>query len=175
MTDELAAHTTLHAPREDVFALLRDVEGYDEYTGYVDDVVRHGDGGPGTTYEVSLSWWRLSYTAEVLLTDVDPPARIEWRLVGGLDAAGTWTLEPVDADDPAAETATDVTLTARYDPDSGDDAVSLPPLVPWSAVLERLRPVVEREAGRIVEQVVADLEGEPRAARLEVQVRHDVG
>ena len=175
MTDELRAETTLHAAPADVYALLSDVEGYGEYTEYVDSVDRHGDGGVGTVYEIGLSWWRLAYTARVRITDLDPPGHAAWRLLDDLDAEGAWTLEPATVAESGVEHATDVTLTVRYDPDTGDDAVSLPPLVPWSAVLDRLRPVVEREAGRVVERVVADLEGEPRAARLDVVIRHDVG
>lgn len=174
MTDELRVETSLHAPPTAVYALLRHVEGYGRYVEHVDGVTRHGDGGAGTSYEITLSWWRLSYTAWVLVTDLDPPGRIAWRVTDGLDAEGAWTLEPATVDDPDVDQATNVALTARYDPDSGGDAVSLPPLVPWSAVLDRLRPVVEREARHVLERVVADLEGEPRAASLSIEVRHDV-
>lgn len=174
MVDELEIATTIHAPRTDVYGLLRDVEGYGEYSEFVEEVTRHSDDAGVATYDVILAWWRLSASVRVVLTDVDPPGRIDWRLED-VDARGVWHLEPAVLDDMAAGTATDVTVRVRYDPDSGGEAVSLPPLVPMSTVVERARPIVEREARRILKRVVTDLEGEPRPATLEIHVRHDVG
>lgn len=174
MTDRLDVSTTIHAPRAEVFALLRDVEGYRGYSEYVRDVARRGDGGTGTEYDVTLSWWRLSYTAHFRVTDLDPPDRIGWRLTEDLDARGAWHLEPADVDDPDVDHATRVTLQVRFDPDSADDdALSLPPLVPMSTVVEKARPVVEREAERVLARVVAELEGEPREATLTVHFGQD--
>lgn len=172
MGDELVAKVTVRASRSDVFDLLRDVEGYGEYVEHVDDVTPRGD---RTAYDVALSWWLLSYTARVVVTDLDPPARIEWRLDGGLDAEGEWTLEPTAVDDPELEHATEVTLAVRYDPDSGGDGLSLPAFVPLATVVDRLLAAAEREAGRVVARVVADLEGEPREAALSVEVRRGAG
>lgn len=175
MTDVIELATTIHAPRPEVFALVSDVGGWGAYSDHVTDVTRHGDGGPGTEYGVTLSWWRLAYTVRFRVTDLDPPARIGWRVVEDIDARGTCRLEPTDADDPEVAHATRVTLTARYDPDSADDdALSLPPFVPVSSVVERARPFVEREAERVLSRVVADLEGEPRRATLTLRTRSDV-
>lgn len=176
MTDVLEATTTIHAPREEVFELLRDVEGYVRYSDHVEEVTRDGDGGGGTEYGIVLAWWRLDYTARFRVTDVDPPERVGWRVVEDLDARGSWRLEPTEVEDPTVEHATRATLTARYEPDSADEgALSLPPLVPVSAVVERARPFVEREAQRVLARVVADLEGEPRPAELEIRLRSDAG
>ena len=173
MTNVLEAETIIHAPRADVFDAVRDVEGYQRYSEHVSGVARYGDGGPGTEYAVTLSWWRLGYTARFRLTDVDPPERIEWELVKDLDARAAWHLEPVEVDDPDVEDATRLVVTARYDPDTADHgALSLPRLVPMSAVVARARPFVEREAERVLARVVADLEGEPRRATLTVRTRH---
>lgn len=172
MTNGFDLRTTIHAPRADVFDFLRDVEGYGAYTEHVREVVRRGDGGPGTEYDVVLSWWILSYALRVRLTGLDPPGRIDWRVVEDVDAHGAWHLEPTTVDDPTVDHATRVTLSVRYDPRTADeDALSLPRFVPLSAVFERLRPVVEREAKRILDRVVADLEGEPRRATLDVAIR----
>lgn len=168
MTDVLEAAATIHAPPTDVYALLRDVEGYGAYSDHVADVVRH-EGAPAT-YDVTLTWWTLSYTVALCVTDTEPPDRIEWRLTEGLDAQGVWELQSTTVDDPTVDAATAVTLTVRYDPDSADvGALSLPPLVPVSAIVERARPVVEQEAGRVLTRVVADLEDEPRQATLTVR------
>lgn len=176
MTDDIEATTTVHAPRADVYALVQDVEGYADYSGYVREVARDGDGGVGTTYDVTLSWWKLTYTARFRVTDLDPPDRIDWRLVEDLDARVTWRLEPADVEDPDVDHATRLTLTARYDPDSADDdALSLPPFVPIGTVVEKARPVVEREAQRVLNRVVADLEDEPREATLTIRTRPDAG
>ena len=172
MAEELELTTTIHAPPEEVYALLRDVEGYEAYSEYVEDVVREGDGGVGTEYGITLSWWKLTYTLRAEVTDLEPPERLGWRLVEDLDARGAWRLDPVEVDDPAIEEATAVTLTARYHPDSADDdALSLPRFVPTDAVVERARPVVEREVERVLSRVVADLEGEPRSPDLTIRIR----
>lgn len=174
MTEVIEVSTTIHAPQADVYDFLRDVEDYEAYSGYVRGVTRRGDGGAGTEYDIELAWWKLSYTAHVRVTDLDPPERIAWRVTEDLDANGAWHLEPTTVDDPDVEHATRVTLTARYDPDTADDdALSLPPLVPTSTVVEKARPVVEREAERILARVVADLEDAPRRATLTIHTRSD--
>lgn len=167
MTETLRADATIHAPPGAVYGLLRDVEGYGAYADHVSDVTRRE--GTLETYEITLSWWILSYTIGLRVTDAEPPRRIEWRLVEGGDARGAWELERTTVDDPAVDTATDVSLIVRYDPDSADVAsLSLPPFVPVSAVVERARPAVEREAERVLARVIADVEDEPRQASLSV-------
>lgn len=176
MTDVIELATTIQAPRPEVFAVVSDVGGWTVYSDHVTDVTREGDGGPGTEYGVTLSWWRLAYTVRFRLADVDPPARVRWRVVADIDASATCHLEPADVDDPEVADATRVVLTARYDPDSADDdALSLPPFVPVSSVVERARPFVEREAERVLSRIVADLEGEPRRATLTVRTRSEAG
>lgn len=176
MTDEIEATWIVRAPRADVYPLLRDVAGYDRYSEYVRNVTGNGDGGVGTTYAIDLSWWKLSYTLRARVTDLDPPERIAWQVTEDLDASGEWRLDPASVDDPAIEAATRVTLTARFDPESADEgSLSLPPLVPTSTVVDRARPIVEAEAQRVVDRVVADLEGEPRHAQLSIWTRSDGG
>lgn len=176
MTTVLEVESIIHAPRADVFAVVRDVEGYERYSDYVTGVVRDGDGGPGTEYGVTLSWWRLAYTARFRVTDLDPPVRVEWRLLRDLEARTEWHLEPVEVADLDVDHATRVRATARYDPDTADaGALSLPPFVPVSAVVARARPFVEREAERVLARVVADLEGRPRRPSLTVRTRSEAG
>lgn len=174
MTKVLEVSTTIHAPPTDVYDFLRDVEGYSAYSDHVRSVTRRGDGEPGTEYAIALSWWLLSYTLRVRIVRLDPPERIDWRVARDVDAHGAFRLEPTTVDDPSVDHATRASLTVRYDPDSTDEgALSLPKLVPMSMVLDRLRPIVEREARRIVDRVVVELEGEPRQATLAVQTSSD--
>lgn len=174
MTKGFDVGTTIHASRGAVYDFLRDVERYGAYSDHVTGVARRGDGEPGTEYDIGLSWWLLSYTLRVRLAGLEPTERIDWEVTKDVDAHGAFRLEPTTVDDPAVEHATRVTLSVRYDPESANEgALSLPRLVPTSLVFDRLRPLVEREAQRIVDRAVADLEGEPRRTTLDVAIRSD--
>lgn len=186
----LEVATNVHVDRETVFEFLRSFPLYADYSEYLADVTSHGDGGPGTEYDLHLAWWRLSYTARSRVTGVDPPDRIEWRLVGDLDARGAWVVEEVEAGGPDADReaatvdggsidpgesgagvdpVTRVRLVVRYDPASADDAaLGLPRLLSVDALVDRVAPLARAEAERVVERIVADLEGEPRPVDLEV-------
>jgi hypothetical protein len=65
---------------------------------------------------------------------------------------------------------TRVTLRAEYDRERSR-LPSTPPLVSVDDVLSRLTPVLRREARRVFEHAVADLEGERRRVTLDVDVR----
>lgn len=160
----LAVHTSVEVAPEDAFTFLLDFPGYAAYSPYLKSVTQDGPGGAGTEYELEVAWWKLSYTARTTVTEVDRPRRIGWRLLGDVTADGAWLLSP-DPDN----TMTDVTLYIRYETaDLGSVGIDLPRLLPLSAVIERGKPVLEREAVRTVERVVADLEGEPREVALEI-------
>lgn len=183
--------TTVDVPPGEAYAFVLDFEGHSDYSEYVEDVVRRGDGGEGTRFDIELSWWQLSYTFPTQVTGLDEPTRIGWRTPNGLHATGDWRFEPVDAstdgdvsvDDPAESTdgsreaadggvereRTRVTLRAEYDR-SHSRLPSTPPLVSFDDVLQRLKPVVRREARRVFEHAVADLEGERRRVTLDVDV-----
>lgn len=168
--------THVYLPREPVFDFLVDLSHYAGYSEYLTDVTREGDGGPGTRYRLSFAWWRLAYTAHSEVTAIDRPERIDWRLVRHLDAEGCWRVERVDdvpADAPAdAEAVSRVVFDVRYDPGSvTGEAIDLPRFVPLDRVLDRVRPLVVEEGERIVERVVADLEGRRREVELTVNDR----
>lgn len=180
--------TVVYAPREDVYEFLQDFTGYGQYSSYIERIDRTGDGGPGTQYDITVSWWKLQYTATSEVTDTTPPERIDWELVGGLRAHGHWRIEPADGEDgessgPQAESeerdasqepANRVVLRIEYDPNSvSGSKLSLPAFVPLDAVVERAVPHIESEAESIVEDVVADLEGERRPVELTVHERPD--
>lgn len=170
--DELLVRTDIHLPQEEVYAFLLDFEGYAAYSEYLDEVRVDGDGGAGTRYAIALSWWRINYTAHTEVTDATPPSRINWSArTRAIDARGFWKIEPLDQDQDHPTSR--VTLVIRYDPDSADaSVVKLPAFVSVSWVIDRVRPLLRREAERVVERIVADLEGEPRSIDLDIETRH---
>lgn len=171
--DTIEVTTLVYLPREEVFDFLVDFPGYARYSKHLKNVVQDGDGGPGTRYALRFAWWKLTYTARSEVTAVERPDRIAFRILKDLDATGHWSVEPADvpADAPPdAETASRVRFVVEYDPTSvSAGAVDLPALVNLSWVVDRVRPVVVTEAERVVERVVADLEGRERAVELTVE------
>ena len=169
--DEIEVRTVVHVPPAELYEFLLDFPGYARYSEYIDAVRQTGDGSPGTRYDLVFSWWKLTYTARSEVTAVDPPTSIDWKLVKDIHANGHWGIEPdpPDAPDDVAE-ASAVTLRIAFDPDSADeDAVDLPRLVSLDWVIKKVVPLVRKEAERIVERVVADLEGERRDIDLEIR------
>ena len=166
--DEIEARTVIHAAPDELYEFLLDFPGYARYSEYIDRVTQDGDGGPGTRYGLVFSWWKLDYTARSEVTGVDPPARIDWRIVKDIDAEGYWGIRPVDPPE-GVEDATEVVLHIEFDPDSASaGAVDLPRLVSMSWVIERVKPLVRKEATRIVRRVVADMEGTRRDVDVEI-------
>lgn len=191
----LEVATDVYVDRETVYEFLLSFTEYAQYSAYLEEVRRHGDGSPGTEYDLRFSWWRLAYTARSQVTDVEPPARIEWRLVDDLAARGAWVIEARDSethDGPErtdrAATASDggdvesddpvtrVRLVVEYDPASADAAtLGLPRLLSVDALVDRVAPLARSEAERVVERIVADLEGEPREVDLHVDAGPTTG
>ncbi|MFB6089613.1 MAG: type II toxin-antitoxin system RatA family toxin [Halobellus sp.] len=175
--DELVVSTVVYLPPEEVYEFLLDFPRYARYSEHLRDVTRRrGDGGAGTRYAMRFAWWKLTYTVESEVTEVDEPERIEWRTVRNLDAGGRWRIDPLDgvpADAPSgSEAATRVSFEVAYDPDSANaDRMNLPRFVSFGWVLDRLEPAIASEAERIVERVVEDLEGRRRSIDLTVERR----
>lgn len=172
--DELAANTVVYLPPEEVYDFLLEFQRYPRYSDYLVGVDSDGDGGPGTRYALRFEWWKLSYTARSAVTDVDPPRRIDWRIVEDLDARGCWVVEPLEdlpADAPEdAETACRVWFEVAYDSGSvSAGVVELPAFVSLDWVVEKLRPKIRKESERIVERIVADIEGRRRGVEVDVQ------
>lgn len=170
MDDEIEVSTVVYVSQEETFEFLLDFPGYTAFTEYLEEVRADGDGGEGTRYDLVLSWWRLSYTANSEVTTVERPERIDWRLVGSLDAAGSWLVEPApeearEDDEPA----TRIRFRAHYDVDSLESApLNLPRFISTQRVVDKVKPVVFDELGDIVGQVVTELEGESRAVDVHV-------
>lgn len=168
--DAVEVSTVVYLPPEEVYEFLMDFPRYANYSKYLTEVKRNGDGSPGTEYDLRFAWWKLSYTARSRVTSVTPPARIEWEIVKDLKAHGHWRVEEVpDEAPPDRETASRVYFHVEFDADSVDEgAIKLPALVSLGWVVKKVIPLIENEAERIVERIVADLEGEPREVELTI-------
>lgn len=165
--------TVIYAPPERVFEFLVDFPGYARYSEYLDRVRQNGDGSAGTRYELEFSWWKLTYTARSEVTDIDPPNTIDWRILKDIDAVGQWRVEPEEPPEGEAH-ASRVRFLVEYDPDSaraGD--VGIPRFVSISWVIDKVKPKIRSEAKRIVERVVADVEGRRRNVDVTIDTTSD--
>nr|WP_254282004.1 SRPBCC family protein [Haloarcula salina] len=173
--DEVEVSTVVYVPPEEIYEFLLDFPGYARYSEYLDHVDQDGDGTPRTTYDLVFSWWKLSYTARSEVTAVSPPTEIDWHLVKDIDAQGHWRVEPDPDDAPAdVDTASRVRLRITFDPDSASsNAVDLPRLVSMDWVIEKVKPLIRKEATRIVKRVVKDLEGRERDVDLRIHTGPD--
>lgn len=165
----LEVSTVVYVPPEEAFEFLVDFPRYARYSEYLETVEQHGTGEQGTQYDLTFSWWKLSYTARSEVTAVERPERIDWRLVRHLDASGHWrvTAEPEATSDD--QPASRVWFSVQFRPGSADeDAIELPSLVSLSWVIDKVKPKIREEAERVVRRVVADLEGEEREVTLDV-------
>lgn len=177
--DELSARTVVYLPPEPIYEFLLDFTRYPRYADHLVAVEADGDGGPGTEYALTLEWWKLRYTARSEVTEVESPRRIDWRVRKDIDARGCWFIEPLSELPPGApsdaETACRVWFEAAYDPNSvSAGAIDLPRLVSLGWVIDKLRPVIRKEAERIVDRIVADLEDRRRDTDVEIgrRTRH---
>jgi hypothetical protein len=171
--DELAANTVVYLPPDEVYEFIADFPRYTRYSDHLVGVDAAGDGGPGTRYTLRFEWWKLSYTARSEVTAVDPPRRLDFRVTKDVDARGCWLVEELDsvpADAPeGVETACRVWFEIAYDPGSvSAGIVDLPAFVSLDWVVDKLQPVIREEAERVVERIVADIEG--RRRRVEVDI-----
>lgn len=171
--EEIEVSTVVYLPPEEVYDFLVDFPRYANYSKHLHRVERDGDGSPGTDYRLTLSWWKITYTAHTRVTDVDPPNRIEWTVVRDLDATGYWAIDPApeearSEDEPASR----VRFSVTFRPESADPTgLDLPRFVPVNRVIQKVKPVVQREAERVVRRIVADLEGEERPVDLKIHDR----
>ncbi|WP_276258815.1 type II toxin-antitoxin system RatA family toxin [Haloglomus litoreum] len=166
--DGLDVSAVLYAPPEELYDFVTGMRGYAKYSPHLDAVRQYGDGGPGTDYEIVVSWWRLSYTSHTTVTDTDPPERVDWRTTQGLKARGFWRIEPLPEAEtpPDREHATRVRLRIQFDPDT----LGSVPLAGWTLdrLFDRIKPLVVREAEDIVAGIARDIEGEPRDVDLDI-------
>jgi len=163
----------MRLPPEEVYEFLVDFPRYARYSEYLTEVRADGDGSPGTRYRLRFAWWKLSYTAQTEVTSADPPTHLDWRVIEDLDARGNWRVDPLDtvpSDLPEdANAACRVHLEVEFDSDSiGGGTLDLPRFVSPAWVIGKIKPILVEEAERVVERIVADLEGRRREVELVV-------
>ena len=160
----IEVRTDVEVPPAEAYAFLENFPGYARYSEYLQSVRQNGDGGAGTTYELTFAWWKLTHSIRSRVTDTDEPWRIDWAVLGSLDAHGRWVVEE-SADGSV------VALVVTYDAGSAEGVLDLPPLVSLDWVVEKVVDKVVEEGERVVERVVADLEGQRRPVELAVTRR----
>jgi len=171
--DRVEISTVVYLPAEEVYDFLLDFPRYARYSEYLERVRGDGDGSPGTRYFLTFSWWKLSYTAHSRVTDVTPPFEIAWEITRDLDASGHWQVEAIDPPDDR-DHASRVKLRVEFWPSSADsDTLDLPRFVSMDWVIEKTKPIIKQEAERVVERIVADLEGHRRNVDLEIHTTPD--
>lgn len=168
--ERLKLSTIVYAPPQEVYDVLIDFEDYPKYTEYVNDVERRGDGGEGTEFGISFGWWKLTYTAWSKVTELDEPHKIAWTLTKDIDAEGSWLIEDVtDEIDADAEAATRVTIDVQFQVSkSGSKILDLPRFVSFGWVVNRVKPLIFKEARSVLRNLVYELEGEPRTPELTI-------
>lgn len=168
--DSVEVSTVVYVPPDEVYEFLVDFPRYAKYSRHLKRVERDGDGSIGTRYDLTFTWWILSYTARSEVTALDPPERIDWEITRHIDAHGAWLIEPIPEEAPDNEEyATRVRFLVEFRPGSANrDALDLPLFVSLDWLIEIVKPKIKMEAKRIVRRVVADLEGEQREVELEI-------
>ncbi|WP_331232584.1 type II toxin-antitoxin system RatA family toxin [Natronorarus salvus] len=167
--DEVEVSTVIRLPPEEVYEFIVDFPRYARYSKHLTDVRQHGDGTPGTRYDLRFAWWKLSYTAHSEVTETEPPHRLDWKLVKDLNAHGYWAIEPAPEEAPADGEASRLSLRVDFDPETANsDTLGLPRFVSMGWVIDKAKPLIVEEAQRVVERIVADLEGERRDVELTI-------
>lgn len=168
--DHLELSTVVYVPPEEAYEFLLDFPGYANYSEHLTRVTYEGDGGPGTEYDIHLKWWKIQYTVRSEVTELDRPNRIDWKIIKDIRAHGSWRVEEVPEEAPdGEETASRVWLSIRFDADSASSGMlNLPAFVSLGWVVNKVKPLVLTEAEKVVERIVADLEGQPRDVNLEI-------
>jgi len=174
--DTIVVSTVVYEEPAEIYDVLIDFPRYAKYSEYLTAVRRlRGDGGVGTRYALDFAWWKLTYTAHSEVVDVDPPDKVDWRVIKDISANGHWEITrrkevPAAAPDDVT-VACDVSLRIDFDPDSADSsAVNLPSLVSMGWVLKKVIPLIKDEAERVVQRAVNDVEGRRRDVEFSVQV-----
>lgn len=165
--ERLVVDTVVYCPAEEAYEFLLDFPGYANYSQYLESVAELDGGGDNARYALRFSWWKLSYTARSEVTETVRPERIEWRVLGKFEAGGRWIVETLDElpDDAPdwAEQASRITFQVEYDADTAHSGMlDLPMFISLDHVVNKAKPLVEKEAQRVVERAVADLEGSRR-------------
>jgi uncharacterized membrane protein len=173
--ERLIVETVVYRPVEEVYEFLLDFPQYGRYSDYLKTVGElDAAADEQARYALRFAWWKLQYTARSVVTETVPNEQIGWRLLNDLDASGQWLVEGRDelpGEAPEwADTATAVRFEVQWNPHSvNSGALNLPRLVSLDWVIDKVKPVIDREAQRVVQRAVTDLEGRERAVEITVR------
>ncbi|MCT9098479.1 SRPBCC family protein [Haloarchaeobius sp. HME9146] len=173
--DAIEISTVVYVPKEEAFEFLFDFTNHEQYSRYVSDVTKHGE-GVGCQFDITLQWWKLEYTLSPRVTGIDRPERIDWDVPRDVRAEGFWALEDVPPESEQAQAdggpATRVRLRIEFDRAASRLAgLRLPPFVSLDWVIDRIKPIAIREAETVFERAIADLEGQRRDVHIELHTR----
>lgn len=173
--DTIVVSTVVYEEPEAIYEVLIDFPRYATYSEYLTSVdTLCGDGSVGTQYALNFAWWKLKYTAHSEVVGVEPPTRIDWRVIKDINANGQWRVErrdslPANAPDDVTAACT-VSLQIDFDPDSADSsAVNLPALVSMGWVIKKVIPLIKGEAEQVIQRAVTDVEGRQRDVEFTVR------
>ncbi|MFW5921889.1 MAG: type II toxin-antitoxin system RatA family toxin [Halodesulfurarchaeum sp.] len=139
---------------EAVFGAVRDFSGYTDYSDYLRAVTVDGDGDRGTEYVLDIRVLGLTVDVRTRLDELDPPRRIEWSVLGDVEAAGQWNVRPIEGGNGST-----LELIVEYDPESVDSSVvSLPFGLSVARLTSKAESLAEREAETVLDRLVADVE-----------------
>lgn len=170
--ETVEASTLVYLSPEEIYENLADLRQFEDYSKYVTDISREGD-DQLSEYEITVSLWKIGYTARMEITDVEPPSRIDWKLVKSIDAHGYFEIEHVPEEAPEGKPdACRVTCHGEFDPDTVTaEALDLPKLIPVSKIIDKFGSKVEPAARIIIGRIISDMEGEERSVELTVHER----
>ncbi len=168
--EQFEASTLVHLPAEEVYDAMYEYTGYPEHVPYLEDVVLSGR-ERGTRISLELSWWRIAYRLRGRVTDCEPDRRIEWRLTRDIDGHGHWAIEPAPDEAPEGGSASTLRLSVTFDPESLKSALRLPGFVSLSWVMGRMERRIASDGGDILEDILADVEGNRRPVEYEVHAK----
>ncbi|WP_330633464.1 SRPBCC family protein [Halocatena halophila] len=162
--ETVEASTLVYQSPEEIYDFLVDFQQYEDYSKYVTNIDRDGADDAGAVYDITCSWWKIDYTAEVTVTDVDAPSRIDWEVSKDVDAHGHWEIEHVPEEAPDDEDdACRVHCFVEFDLESADaKALNLPGIIPIDKVIDKVKPKAATFGRIVATRMVADLEGEQR-------------
>ena len=172
--ETVEASTLVYLSPEEIYEYLVDLRQFEDYSKYITDISREGD-EPLSEYEITVSWWKIGYTARVEITDVEPPNRIDWKLVKSIDANGYIEIEHVPEEAPEGRPdACRVVFHGEFDPDTVTaESLDLPRVVPVSMLVNKVAPKAEPGARVIIGRIVSNMEGEKRSIDLTVHESPD--
>jgi len=98
------------ATAEEVFSIVEHVEGFSNYSVFVEDIIKHPDG----TYEWKADFFGFKTTWKARITRSERPNYFEWETISGLHNKGSYHIEDIKSDDIEGGRAR-VTFDMEYD------------------------------------------------------------